>query len=1063
MGYNPKHSTILVVNEDGSGFLRQYETYTEAREAYKLISEEEGKSVYLYPPAIKSISYEAAGTPPPISSTDLEVVDGGITRKPVSFQPEDNGKYFSNKVPSPSAQIQVTCEQASFYDDVGTLFTSSSRPVKNTTDVDSNGNTVIYQSVGAIGSQGCNFPNGFKELTFTGIDIPVESFKIDSMDSNGTLYGEFYFPSIQYHEKRSVRIHDGQGGFTEGFHYGLKPEEPVYNNLKLQQGKFTPPYLDTFVKYQEGDIPKEFKIDRGRFVVSTLAGSPVQNGNYLVSYIKNPSNISDGLASGYWSVRMTATPELGEQKEFSPRWRFIPLDPEDPPPPQNSVRRVVRNEANPILFDEFFDDTFVKNPYRIEETGNNIEIEIEGSNVIVGSQKKKGINDGWGTEYWGQFNNEYIAAGIKIHETDNWNYFSDGNGGFTQSAKNSSNCDPAGTIVSSSSEPVYVVILGTDYEIGQLVTTVTADGNCGEDTDSSTTYLPVGDLIVVINEENYRSDGNGGYNIYPIAGQQIGSSEQNVYVTITEESQQAVVGTRQQASFTDGFGGSYDAFGETTYYPYGTDIYDTGAGGTRYFSDGLGGYLSESIPCDDAGTVIQTLPTGTESIFITEVSETVNIGDNFAKTYADGFCGTYTENITEFYAYGFPLTVGNGLSFFADGAGGYYYESVGCDPMGYLVSSSNIGQQEIYINEIYSNVSAGDIYENIYADGFCGTYTENPTEWYVYGTLLTSDSSNNYYSSGDGGYYYEPIDNGGGGGDGGCDPSGTYIDGTSEPNYIFISELSNSYENGSNYSNTYADGNCGSYTESGTSYQEDGYEFGRDDSYSYLSDGVGGYRIGYPYDGEYNYPTDDDSVEDIGEQVAISYNGQGVDEATFYDESANAYVYDSYDVETGDVVFSAGAPQPAHGDWLRNSYGHIASTGRTPRMATVEIPNGWRSTNAYWINNSVPELKGATSIQIQVGWIYSGRKRWHSGLQRWVADSAFANSENEGGTTDADGAILPNNIKCILPTISAAGPKTFYEATENPSGGLANPFTFTAHNNYWAYSNGDGTARFQQD
>lgn len=1062
MGYNPKHSTILVVNEDGSGFLRQYETYTEAREAYKLISEEEGKSVYLYPPAIKSISYEAAGTPPPISSTDLEVVEGEITRKPVSFQPEENGKYFSNKVPSPFAQTQITCEQVSFYDDVGTLFTSASRPLKSVTDIDSDGNTVIHQSVGSIGSQGCNFPNGYKEILLTAFDITVELFKIDSMDSNGILYGEFYFPSIQYHEKRPVKIHDGQGGFTEGFHYGHKPSEPVFNNLKLQQGRFTNAYLDTFVKYQEGDIPVEFKVDRGRFVVSTLAGSPVQNGNYLVSYARNPSDISSGLASGYWSVRMTATPELGEEKEFSPRWKFIPIDPEDPPPPQNSVRRVLRNQANPLLFDEFFDDTFVKNPYRIEETGGNIEIEIEGSDVVVGSQKKKGINDGWGTEYWGQFKNEYIAAGIKIHETDNWNYFSDGNGGWTRTIKGGSNCDPAGTIVSSSSEPVYVGILGTDYEIGQLVTTVIADGNCGEDTDSSTTYLPVGDLIVVINEENYRSDGNGGYNIYPIAGQVIGSAPENITVSITEEGGYiANIGTRIQTSFTDGFGGSFNGYGPNEYFSTGTEIYTTGFGGNRYLSDGIGGYYSEPVPCEAAGVLQQTMPTGSVYIYITELAENTTGGQSYNKTYSDGSCGTYTESVIEWYGSGYPLTSGGGYNYFADGGGGYYSESINpppCDSAGTPISSST-SNLEIYISEIASNVIAGSSYSNEYADGSCGSYTESGNDWYGYGTQIASNADYYFYSDGNGGYYSELINPP----PPPCDEAGTYISGTSSPNYIYISELSNSYENGSNYSNEYADGNCGSYTESGTSYQGDGYEFGRDDSYSYLSDGMGGYRIGYPYDGEYNYPIDDDSVENIGEQVATSYNGQGVDEATFYDESANAYVYDSYDVTTGDVVFSAGAPQPAHGDWLRNSYGHIASTGRTPRMATVEIPNGWRSTNAYWINNSVPELKGATSLQIQVGWIYSGRKRWHSGLQRWVADSAFANSENEGGTTDADGAILPNNIKCVLPTISAAGPKTFYEAAANPSGGLANPFTFTAHNNYWAYSNGDGTARFQQD
>lgn len=1062
MSYNPKHCTILVVNEDGSGFLRQYKTLSEAKEAYKLISAEGGKAVYLYPPATKSISYKAAGTPPPISNTDSEVNEDGVTRKPVSFTSEQNITFGASvATPSDVDGMIMSCEQATFLDYVGNQFTSLSKPVGFFGSYEQNGVVKQLRASYPIGTKGCNLPNGYKSRRYGSFIVGLsEEFKIDSID-NG-LYGEYYYVRIQYHMKIPVNISDGQGGVVSGFHYGcdIPFDEYEENISKLEQDGSVNYRITVYPKYQEGQIPYKLVFKPNGFIESQKSGSPIQNGNYLVSYWKNPANASEGIASGYWSFRMVHTPELGEQKEYSPRIKFIPIEPEDPPPPQNSVRKAITNDAG-VVIDEVFDEFFVKNPYRIQEDMYPIEVQIEGSDVVVGTHSKIGIDDGWGTEYWGPFRDFYITSGVKIHETENWNYYSDGIGGWVTTPKGGGECATAGTILSSSSETVYVSILGEPYEIGESITTATADGICGENTDVSTTYLPSGELITIINEENYRSNGIGGYNIYPIEGQLIGGSEISVYVVITEEGDySAVVGSFQRTSYTDGFGGSYNEDGAITYVPYGTEIYSSGSGGSDYFSDGLGGYYAVSVPCDEAGTVIQTIPNGAVDIYITEISEMAPVGQSYTRTYADGFCGTYTSTYTDWYAYGWSIAVGGGYEYFSNGEGGYYAEPVvppPCDPEGTTISS-NTTDRYIYINELALDVVAGSDYENTYADGNCGSYTDSGGSWYSYGSQIGSDESYYYLSDENGGYYLEVIDTP----LEPCDESGAVLSEYSQTEYIYIEEMSNQYANGYSYDNTYADGSCGSYSDSGTVYESDGYEFARDNSFSYLSDGNGGYRIGYPYDGEYNYPIDDDSSEDVGEQTATSYDGQGVDEATFYDESGTPYVYDTYDVSTGDATFAAGAPQPAHGDWLRNSYGHIASTGRTPRMTTVEIPNGWRSTNAYWINNSVPELKGATSLQIQVGWIYSGRKRWHSGLQRFVADSAFANSENEGGVTSADGAILPNNVECVLPTVSAAGPKTFYEAAENPSGGLANPYTFTSHSNYWAYSNGDGTARFQQ-
>ena len=361
--------------------------------------------------------------------------------------------------------------------------------------------------------------------------------------------------------------------------------------------------------------------------------------------------------------------------------------------------------------------------------------------------------------------------------------------------------------------------------------------------------------------------------------------------------------------------------------------------------------------------------------------------------------------------------------------------------------------------------------------------------------MIINGNGNNFYSNGDGTYYSESDGSGGGGGDGGggdgggggdCASHGTLISENNTDATVYIGELSGDYIAGTNYENTYADGTCGTYSDTGTNWYSYGTEIASDSAYRYLSDGNGSY---YPEsindgnddgdgnedggggeedtsaDGQYNYPIDDDSVEDTGEQNSADYNGSGVYEATFYDESANPYTYESYNIESGDVVFSAGAPQPAHGDWKRNSFGHIASTGRNPRFHQTEIPNGWRSTRAYEINGGVPSLRGATSIQVQVGWTYTGRQRWHSGHQRWISDSFFPNSQNLGGVTAADGALIPVGVQCQLPNISSAGPKTFYAVTSNPSYPATTktePYLFEDKNNYYAVSKGDGTAEFIQ-
>ena len=143
MQYRPQYCTIVVRNEDGGGYLRQFRTLAEAKAAYASISAS-GTAVYLYQPPTRSLaSFEAGSnlqeydnfttygggsqvlfqgkvyqlnnfigaagygptthaslwtevtsfTPPntpPISSTGSAVVENGVTRSPFSFLPSQN-------------------------------------------------------------------------------------------------------------------------------------------------------------------------------------------------------------------------------------------------------------------------------------------------------------------------------------------------------------------------------------------------------------------------------------------------------------------------------------------------------------------------------------------------------------------------------------------------------------------------------------------------------------------------------------------------------------------------------------------------------------------------------------------------------------------------------------------------------------------------------------------------------------------------------------------------------------------------------------------------------------
>jgi hypothetical protein len=81
MPTKPKHYAVFILNENGSGVVKQFDTWQEAKAAYAA-EDAAGKAVYLYPQPMKSIG---AGTAP------IEAP----AKTPVVFTPQQNVGQFA--------------------------------------------------------------------------------------------------------------------------------------------------------------------------------------------------------------------------------------------------------------------------------------------------------------------------------------------------------------------------------------------------------------------------------------------------------------------------------------------------------------------------------------------------------------------------------------------------------------------------------------------------------------------------------------------------------------------------------------------------------------------------------------------------------------------------------------------------------------------------------------------------------------------------------------------------------------------------------------------------------
>lgn len=851
MAYRPQHCTLVVQNTDGSGYLRQFQTLAEAKVAYASISAS-GAAVSLYQPATSSLAlfenggdapeYDngmtygtgavvklngrlyrlinfigaggygpishpsawedgrvpATGGPPPISNTNTQVIENGVERIPFNFTPTENA--------TPVRMTKIGCDTTQEREADFNMTFCAIYPRYRYIFPDG---TIMKEEVGEKDTNGCNYPAGFK----LNIVSDGESFRevkiLKSLDYSGTVYADAFRVDYYMGSERNYEVADGYGG----------KGTQTFVSLQVRDGNL---YREHY--FQDGDAP--YKATDAGFSTGVwdTVGYPVSNGDYLVTYKVTGD---ERIHSGHWNVSI-------ESAGSSPRgkWVFTPEEPDQPPPPPCSVLRRVTNSITGAVESQC--DPYVVYPYTVTD---NCEppatVTINGTDIEVGTNIKTGMNNGYGYVVWGDCSGMiYKANGTNIFDDSDYNYYSNGVGGFYSELKTPP-CPPSGTRISRNTISDYTVIIdGSTYTVGYQYEDTIADGNCGSGTEISSEYTPSGTLIIQYDGNNYFSNGAGDYYSEPVPEPQItGYQEEEDFLDVTP-SIRVVSRTRVRPQYDNNTVGEWSSW---NYVASGT-LYGSDSE-YSYYSDGAGSYYTEPVtpPCPQYGTQISSDSGSYDVDFGCGVYSS---GTYSSVTYADGSCGSYTEGETNYTSNGTLLANCNDYNYYSDGSGGYYQgEYTGgqsCDSGGTFLEGTN---SDITFEGECDTWIVGQSTYSVYADGNCGTYSEGGSNYLSSGTFLGSCGSNNYYSNGEGGAYSYVA-------------AGTMNGITSEgTNYITINGTE--YDNGTFVSNEYHDGSGGYYTEVNNAYQSYGHTFTSTFIYDsemmmdvwtyYNSDGNGGY------------------------------------------------------------------------------------------------------------------------------------------------------------------------------------------------------------------------------
>ena len=854
MAYRPQHCTLVVQNTDGSGYLRQFETLAEAKVAYASISAS-GAAVSLYQPATRSLAlfekvssdvaeYDngmtygtgalvslngtvyrlinfigaggygpishpylwedgrvpATGGPPPISNTNTQVTENGIVRIPFGFTPTENA--------TPVRMTKIGCDTTQEREADGYMTFCAIYPRYRYTFPDG---TLFKEEVGEKDTNGCNYPAGFKLNFVSGGEFFREVKILKSLDYSGTVYADAFRVDYYMGSQQNYEVADGYGG----------KGTQTFVSLQVKEGNL---YREHY--FQDGDAPYKTTDAGFRTGVWDTVGYPVPNGSYLVTYKVTGD---EKIYSGHWNVSIVSAGSSPRGK-----WVFTPEEPDQPPPPPCSVLRRVTNSITGSVESQC--DPDVVYPYTVtDDCEPPATVTINGTEVVVGTNIKTGMNNGYGYVTWGPCSGMiYKPNGMHIFDDSDYNYYSDGIGGFYSELKNPNPCPSAGFRISRDTTDYTVDIGGSTYTVGYQYEDTIADGNCGSGIEITSEYIPSGTYIIDYDSNRYYSNGSGSYYTEPVPEPVVVGYE-GAEEFLTNEFFSAVYRTRVRPQYE---GGSVGEWSQWNYIASGT-LFGSNTE-YNYYSDGAGSYYTEPVTpsCPQSGTELSS-DSGTYTADVGCGDFTV--GDWYSTTYADGNCGTYTNGGANYVSNGTYLGNCNDYNYYSDGSGSCYQgEFTGyCDPYGTQLSSDS---GTYYANAGCGDWAVGDYGSATYADGNCGSYTESGSNYFSNGTYLGNCNDYNYYSDGSGGYYQGEFT-------GTIYPTGPTGSGGSATNYITINGVE--YENGTYSYSEYHDGMGGYYTEYAYSYQTYGYTFVTTSIYDeetltevwtqYQSDGNGGY------------------------------------------------------------------------------------------------------------------------------------------------------------------------------------------------------------------------------
>ena len=779
MPTKPKHYAVFILNENGSGVVKQFDTWQQAKAAYAAESAE-GKAVYLYPQPMKAIG---AGTTP------IEAP----AKTPVTFTPQQNTGQF-NWPPSPplprptdpggifdpnpnyvawinyckahpthrectipgnekfgtESLICWTEDGGTERSSDGTMYPSSHPryviadglggliPSTNLWEADrSTVNYVRWQTP-------CQYPDGFREYQDENLTAETEQLIFGTM--SGTTVMPIERTALMRGSRKLMQYSGGVANLVETEN-GVRPQN-----------------VDVFESDLEINALREY--EAGQPVYDTAYG-PAAMGVFVLFPLKPANEDSEPIDSVTEPVEIEVT-ETGNTHNIGSRTADIFRSSFTTPSPNGPLNLNYDVEAGTGT--GYWDVTMASPTtltFTFTPTGNTPADARPpegwaGTVALDASGEPEGVDTTGvppGGTHQGPWDYTYTPADTLLESDDENDYFTNGTGGYyAEPIDDSPGCDPAAEMSRGPTQDYMYETPCGSHQLGYYNVVLYADGNCFTYEANDYDITSVGDFTTCEGE------------IYSVDAEGV--------VTIRPDCEDSALHVDGQDGWTyDGCHWSYD--------------------------DG----------CDDEGTNLGTDP-----------------NDSCNDVYADGNCGTYTNSNgscddpdcedssahtdgQEGWSYdGCNWSYDDrwncdDASAHTDGSEGWSYDGCNwsynpywdCPPSG-----TQIGQDP------------NDSCYDLYSDGMCGTYTssngscDGPDCDGVDTNLgVSEDPCYDLYADGNCGTY--TSSNGSCDDDPDCDYAGYHYS-NNGPYDLMYDAGCGELQIGTYYDNTYADGNCGSYT-----------------------------------------------------------------------------------------------------------------------------------------------------------------------------------------------------------------------------------------------------------